>query len=205
MRVLVADDEPQALKLIEQTLRDTKGPGDMPYEVVTVSNHEEALLRLDKERFDAVVTDMVMGEGEREGMDILRALTSKSPITIVLTAYASIPNSVEAMRAGAWDYLEKVPKDGSDPYEKLLKSLREGYQHRIEHPEAGRSNPDTIWIQENLKHLVQEYPSEVIAVLDQKVLDHAPDYDSLMARLKEIHPILEPVVFSVPVLRENTI
>ena len=198
MKVLVIDDQPEALKQIENAISDAKGPDEQPYEIVALTDHKEALGRLEKERFDVVITDMVMGTEEQEGLAILQELADKSPVTIVLTAYPSIPNCVAAMRAGAWDYLEKVPGDGSDPYENLLRSLQEAYRERLEHPEARRSNPDSKWVQQNLGELMGQHAGEVIAVLDQKVVDHDKDYGRLLERIKGMYPVARPTIVSLP-------
>jgi DNA-binding NtrC family response regulator len=151
-----------------------------------------------EERFDAVVTDLVMGVEETEGLEVLRSLTGKSPITIVLTAYPSIPTCVEAMRAGAWDYLEKNPAGMGDPYENLLRSLRAGYQNKIQHPEASRTDPDTQWIQQHLADLLAKHPGETIAVLDQKVVDHDTDFAALMDRVEKEYQLAKPLVVTLP-------
>jgi len=205
MKVLVIDDQPEALKQIESAIRTAKGPDGQMYEVVGLANHQQALERLDHEHFDAVITDMVMGTREDEGMAILKQLNDKSPITIVLTAYPSVPNCVTSMRAGAWDYLEKVPADGSDPYENLLKSLQEACQFRLAHPEAGRSNPDARWVHEHLADLMRQYAGEDIAVLDQKVVDHDRSYTELAERLKAKFPMARPMVVSLPDTKVETV
>lgn len=198
MKVLAIDDEPEALKQIEKAISAAKGPDEKPYEVVALADHNEALKRLDAERFDVVITDMVMGTEEDEGLEVLRKLIGKSPITIVLTAYPSIPNCVEAMRAGAWDYLEKEPADGSDAYENLLASLKKACQRRVEEPESGRSTEDAKWVQEHLGKLIHDYGGQVIAVLDQKVVDSDANYGKLRDRVKKAYPVAEPTLVSIP-------
>ena len=198
MKVLAIDDEPEALKQIQKAVAGAPGPDGRPYDVVALADHAEALRRLDAERFDVVITDMVMGTEEAEGLAVLKQLADKSPITIVLTAYPSIPNCVASMRAGAWDYLEKVPADGSDPYENLLASLRRACEARQAHPEAGRSNPDAKWVQDNLPALTKKYPGQVVAVLDQTVVDHDKTYGALLRRLKEKYPVAYPTIVSLP-------
>ena len=99
MRVLAIDDQAEALKQIEKAISAAKGPDNKQYEVVALADHNNAIKRLSAKhkRFDVVITDMVMGTEEGEGLEILRQLVGKSPITIVLTAYPSIPNCVAAM------------------------------------------------------------------------------------------------------------
>ena len=198
MKVLAIDDQPEVLKQIEKALAAAEGPDGSPYEVVGMVDHEAALERLDAEHFDVVIADMVMGAQENEGLAILRALTDKSPITIVLTAYPSISNCVESMRAGAWDYIEKVPEDESDPYETLLRSVRQACEVRMAHPHAGRINPDSTWVRHHIGELMEEYGGEVVAVLDGKVVDHDAMYGALIDRVNERYPVTPPTIVSIP-------
>jgi len=176
MKVLAIDDQPEVLKQIERALAAAEGPNGHPYEVVGMTDHEEALERLDAEHFDVVIADMVMGAQEDEGLTVLRKLTDRSPITIVLTAYP----------------------DESDPYEKLLASLHGACQFRLEHPEAGRSNPDSTWVRQHLDELVRDHGGEVVAVLDRQVVDHDKSYGALMERMKEKFPLARPTIVSIP-------
>ncbi|MFO8009060.1 MAG: response regulator [Candidatus Brocadiia bacterium] len=198
MRVLAIDDQPEALKQIRKAIESEEGPDGEPYEVVALEDHAQALKRLDEEHFDVVVTDMVMGTEEEEGLAILRKLTDKSPVTIVLTAYPSVRNCVEAMRAGAWDYLEKTPQDGGDAYENLLRSLEAACRQRLEDSEAGGSRADARWVHEHLGELTEQYAGQVVAVLDGKVVDHGDGYEGVVSRVKEEYPLARPTVVSIP-------
>jgi len=198
MKVLALDDQPEVLKQIEKAVAAANGPDGRPYEVTGLADQCEAARRLDTEHFDIVIVDMVMGPDETEGLAILEKLTHKSPITIVLTAYPSIPNCVASLRAGAWDYLEKVPADGSDPYENLLSSLQRACEFRLAHPEAGRTIPDLDWVQKHLGELLREHAGEVVAVLDEKVVGHGNSYAELAARMKDQYPAAAPTLISLP-------
>lgn len=103
MRILCVDDDPTARILFVRAL-----PEHLPEdEVVKASSGEEAVARLDEESFDLILTDMMMPG--LSGLDLLRHVRKQSLETevIVLTAQASINTAVEAMRAGALDYVEK--------------------------------------------------------------------------------------------------
>ena len=107
-RILVADDEDRIRILLEANL-EAAG-----YQVVLASDGTEALALLEEQAFDAVITDMNM-PGAR-GIDVIdrtRAKYGKSVPVIVITAYGSVQNAVEAMQQGAADYLEK-PFDMED-------------------------------------------------------------------------------------------
>ena len=205
MKVLVIDDQPEALKQIERAIASAEGPDGNPFEVVAMSDHEEALSRLDTERFDVVVTDMVMGPSEDEGLSVLRTLAGMSPVTIVLTAYPSIPNCSASMRAGAWTYLEKTPQDGSDPNDALLRTLHEAHEFRLAHPEAGRTNPDSAWVHEHFEEIASAHSGEVVAVLDRKIVDHDESYGRLLDRLAGKFPLARPTIVSIPNLDAKTI
>jgi FixJ family two-component response regulator len=124
---------------------------------------------------------------------------------IVLTAYPSIPNCVEAMRAGAWDYLEKVPEDGSDPYQNLLNTLRQACSMRMKDPDARKVDHDAKWVHDHLGELMKQYPGRLIAVLDAKVVGDAKTYEELSEELKDKFPLAKPTIISIPDTRVDTI
>lgn len=140
MRVLVIDDEPDVLEEIVHAIQSAPAPDGDRYIVEGESNVRKAIQRMERELFELVITDMRMGPTEEEGLDVLAALARKSAVAIVLTRYASIANCVKAMRAGAWDYIEKSQENG-DPYERLLDSMKAAYFHCRKHLQRGRPNP----------------------------------------------------------------
>ena len=99
--LLVIDDEPDLRTLYELTLL-REG-----YDIETAATVEEALARLGERQYSAVITDMRLPDGT--GLDVLRHLeeTGRREKTIVITAYGSAENAVEALKAGAYDYLTK--------------------------------------------------------------------------------------------------
>jgi two-component system response regulator PilR (NtrC family) len=99
--LLVVDDEPDLRTLYELTLL-REG-----YDVETAGSVEDALLHLKDRTYSAVITDMRLPDGT--GLDLLRKLeeTNRREKTIVITAYGSAENAVEALKAGAYDYLTK--------------------------------------------------------------------------------------------------
>jgi DNA-binding NtrC family response regulator len=99
--LLVVDDEPQMLIAINETLR-RKG-----YCITTAGSGMEALCRLKEKYYGLVITDLRMPEVS--GLDLLRKVKNLAPQTpvILLTAYGTIQNAVDAMRHGAYDYLLK--------------------------------------------------------------------------------------------------
>ena len=100
-KILVVDDEPNMLRLFEKVL-SKEG-----YRIRTTSSGSEALSILNEEVFNLVISDLVMPN--LGGMDLLKELKSQHPDIpfIVITAYGTIESAVEAMKAGAFDYLTK--------------------------------------------------------------------------------------------------
>jgi DNA-binding NtrC family response regulator len=111
--LLVVDDEPQMLIAINETLR-RRG-----YCITTAGSGMEALCRLKERYYGLVITDMRMPEVS--GLDLLRKVKNLAPQTpvILLTAYGTIQNAVDAMRHGAYDYLLKP--FSSDALEKVVR------------------------------------------------------------------------------------
>ena len=99
--ILVVDDEADIRTLLSDTLtRDG-------YRVVSASCGSEALELLDQTDVGLVVADVRMPQ--MSGIELLGAIKAKIPQlpVIILTGYASVQNAVEAMRAGAADYVMK--------------------------------------------------------------------------------------------------
>lgn len=100
-RLLVVDDEPDLRTLYELTLV-REG-----YDVTCAASVAEAWELLQAETFQVVITDMRLPDGT--GMELLLRLDEarRPERTIVITAFGSAENAVEALKAGAYDYLTK--------------------------------------------------------------------------------------------------
>jgi two-component system response regulator PilR (NtrC family) len=100
-KILVVDDE-QSLREVLSIMLKRAG-----YSVTIATDGEEAIDFVHKEIFDLVITDLRMPK--IDGMEVLKAVKSASPETVVLiiTAFATADSAVEAMKQGAYDYLTK--------------------------------------------------------------------------------------------------
>jgi two-component system response regulator AtoC len=100
-RVLVVDDE-ENIRLVLQTLLKRNG-----YQVETADSGEKALARIDAFGPDVVITDVRMPK--MGGLDLLSTLRAKNnPATvIVMSAYGNVDQAISAMKAGAYDYIQK--------------------------------------------------------------------------------------------------
>ncbi len=100
-RVLVADDEEGIRDFLAEALEDDG------HAVVTVADGLQAAARLRSDGFDLMITDLRMPG--MDGIALVRAARGEQPEMeiIVLTAHASVDTAVEAMKLGAFDYLQK--------------------------------------------------------------------------------------------------
>ena len=100
-RILVVDDEEQMRDLLVKVL-ERKG-----YQVSVCGNGADALAFLEREPVDLVVTDVRMPG--LSGMEALRAIKELNPeiVVIIMTAFGSIDQAVQAVKEGAYDYINK--------------------------------------------------------------------------------------------------
>ena len=99
--VLVVDDDPEVVRLLEQDL------SACGFTVVAACSGPEALQLLRETRVDAVVTDLRMPDVD--GLDIVRAAAEAQPDAkvIIITAFATIASAIDAVKQGAFDYVSK--------------------------------------------------------------------------------------------------
>ncbi len=101
-KILIADDEPLIRHFLKEILTRKN------YDVTTAKDGNIAISLLEKDNFDLIITDMKMPH--KDGMEVLQYVknTKKTPtVVIIMTAFASVENAVEAMKHGAFNYLIK--------------------------------------------------------------------------------------------------
>jgi len=115
--VLLVDDEEQFLKVLSKRL---EGRG---MKVDTSTSGEDALSRVKGKEFDAIILDLAMPG--MSGIETLKRIRSENPDVqiIMLTGHGSVEKGIEAMKAGAIDFLEK-PADLNKIMEKISEAKR---------------------------------------------------------------------------------
>ena len=100
-RIIIVDDEAAQMKALCDTLRDEG------YVVTGFTSANEALTALRSQEFDLLLTDLMMPE--TVGISLLRAAleVEDNLVGIMMTGYGTIGSAVEAMKAGAFDYIVK--------------------------------------------------------------------------------------------------
>ncbi len=115
-RILVVDDAPGTLEVLERTL------GAAGYRVFTAPGVEPALRVLEQAPVDLVITDLKMPK--ISGLDLVKHVHENCPETevMMITGYATIGGAVEAVKSGADEYLAK-PFTDEELYEAVKRSL----------------------------------------------------------------------------------
>jgi len=161
--LLIAEDEDRLRRLLEMLL------GNKGYRLTLASDGAEAWDLFQAGQFDLVITDLRMPKVD--GMELLQRIKKASPKTptIVITAFGSIENAVEAMRNGAIDYVTK-PFEEAKLGVSIDRALNIG---RIldENENLRREIRDRL----NLEHMVADSPEmrHVLEVVEQVAQSNA--------------------------------
>lgn len=131
-RILVADDEPNLRRVLAAILT-REG-----YQVTQAANGVEALELFDAD-VDVVITDLKMPQVD--GMEVLRTVSKSHPAVpvIMITAFGSVDNAVQAVKSGAFDYIEK-------PFEQ--EQIRRIVEMAVKQSAANRSAPGALFTPE---------------------------------------------------------
>lgn len=120
-RIMIVDDEPDVLKMLEMMLEATG------HELCPVLGGVKAMELLEKgdQEYDVLLTDLHMNP--INGMQLLQRASELHPETVVLmlTAYGKPETAIEAMQMGAFDYVSKPCR-----MDKLLGTLNTALQSR---------------------------------------------------------------------------
>ncbi len=100
-QILVVDDDAEVRATLAETLRR------WGYDVVTAEDGRQALITIDRHRFDLIVTDLELPR--LNGIRLLQQLRDRGPEppVIVITGCGTVEKAVEAMKAGALDFIQK--------------------------------------------------------------------------------------------------
>ena len=117
--ILVVDDERSMRELLEIMLRKQR------HEATSAATLAEALAKARSEEYDLVVSDLRLGPDS--GLSLLEAVKARSPDTevVMITAFATAENAVQAMKLGAYDYVLKPFK-----LEELQLVVEKALEHR---------------------------------------------------------------------------
>ena len=170
--ILVVDDEPDLRTLYELTLL-REG-----YRVETAGSLAEAHDALRQRRFDAVISDMRLPDGL--GMTLLQTLRTqqRTERCVVITAYGSAENAVEALKSGAFDYLTK-PVD--------LKQFRAVVASAVQEPAPPPARTPT-------RGSAAEQPSATAQTAMERLVGESPPLRQVKQRIQKVARSMAPVL-----------
>lgn len=123
-KILIVDDEDTLRESLKRVLQ-REG-----YEVDSVDSSEAALRTITDKHYDLVISDIILPG--LSGMELLKKCRARNPLltVIIITAFATIETAVEAIRAGAYEYLVK-PIQHEDFKAIVQKALNEKIKGKI--------------------------------------------------------------------------
>ncbi len=139
MKILVVDDNRINRKAVAIPLIKAD------YKVKEASSAKEAFESINRDDFDLIITDLKMPSG-KEGIEVLKKAREKNPssIVMIISAFGSIEDAVEAMKEGATDFLRK---------ENIREELLIRVEKAIEHQKLSKEN---VILSEQNKTLLEE-------------------------------------------------
>ena len=158
VKILVVDDE----AIVRESLSDWLK--DVGYQVFTAENSYKALEVIEREKPGIMIADLVMPG--MDGIELMKRAKAQQPKieVIIITAYASIPTAINAMKEGAYDYIEKP--FSPERAELLVKKLSE-YRELVEENISLRQKLEDRYRFENIiaKSSKMQWVIEVIKIV----------------------------------------
>jgi two-component system response regulator AtoC len=138
-RILVVDDEITMIQITSELLR-AEG-----HEVYSSSSLEQASALLEQHKPELLITDLYLEKAKPVGLALLQKARAMNPppVIIVITGFATVETAVEAMRKGAFDYLQKPFK---------LDEFKLSIQRALSYNQAVSEN---VYLRKQLKHKYQ--------------------------------------------------
>ncbi|MBC7648154.1 MAG: sigma-54-dependent Fis family transcriptional regulator, partial [Vitreoscilla sp.] len=183
--ILVIDDEPDLRTLYELTLL-REG-----YRVEAAGNLAQARQLLKDVQFDAIITDMRLPDGL--GLELLREMVKaqRTERCVVITAHGSADNAVEALKAGAFDYLTK-PVD--------LKQFRSVVASAIQSAKTLEASPTPAEFAASPTEATRRAPAALKRKLAQtpsaieRLVGHSTSMQAVKTRITKVAGSMAPVL-----------
>jgi len=188
-KVLIVDDEPDTLEII-QALLHVEG-----YNVIIASTGEEGVLKAEKEKPEVVLMDINLPG--IDGNESLRRIRKNNPLqcVIMLTAFATVDNAIQALKEGATDFVKK-PFENEHLIHIVNQALEKSRtlleRAKLEEEIRRLSITDDLTGLYNHRHFFKTLESELVRMKRQKTalsllmfdLDHFKRYNDLYGHLE---------------------
>lgn len=176
LKAIVIDDNPDDILLMSRLLRKFNGDS----QISSAFNGKDALVKLKEETFDIIFLDLRMPD--ISGLDLLKQLEEggcRTPV-IIITGQGDEKAAVNAMKAGAYDYLVKDELD----YDLLNKTLFHALENKRLEEEKERLEKEVQLYTNNLEKIVGERTAEIEYLNNYKEL--------ILSTLHEFIRVVDP-------------
>ena len=166
--VLIVDDLVSIHEMLEAVIAPTG------FATAFATDGEKALVRYKADKFDLVLADIDMKP--MDGITLLKQLKIYDPgaVVIIMTAYASTESAVQALKYGAFDYLQKPFR-----VDELIATLRRGLEFRKFQAERATASAG---------------PGAKPADIDSRLIGKSPKLTKLIAQVKKLATVRTPVL-----------
>jgi len=168
--LLIVDDLISIHEMLEAVIQPTG------YKTAFATDGEKALIRYKAEKYDLVLADIDMKP--MDGITLLKQLKAYDPtvVVIIMTAYASTESAIQALKFGAFDYLQKPFK-----VDELMQALKRGLEFR--RTELERASLDSM-------------PPVTAENFEARLAGSSPRIKRLITQLRKLGPAHTPVLIS---------
>ena len=147
-KILIIDDEQEMLNSLNKLLSRNQ-----EYDIRLIDDYHKAIDTVAAESFNLIVTDLKMRE--HSGLDILKTALENFPESkiIMISGYGTIETSVDAMRNGAFDFLEK-PFTSRKLFDSVERALQNGSQDVDPKEEMLPEIPGLLFKSSKMQHII---------------------------------------------------
>lgn len=179
--ILIVDDLVSIHEMLEAVIQPTG------LETTFATNGEQALEKYKATRFDLVLADINMSP--MDGITLLQNLRAYDPkaVVIIMTAYGSTETAIQALKLGAFDYIQKPFK-----IDELLKTIRRAMEFGQFKPEDEAESEGAAAIEEDIDSGIGEQPA---ASWEAQLTGNSPAMQRLHQQLKRLVGKRTPVLF----------
>ncbi|MEZ4368536.1 MAG: sigma-54 dependent transcriptional regulator [Kofleriaceae bacterium] len=182
--IVCVDDQPEVRRLLTELL------GASGRQVQAFERAAQALAWIDANPVDLVVLDLDLGPGQPGGLEVCRELHARQPELpiIILTGHGGIDDAIEAVKAGATDFVTK------DPYLEDKLALSVGTVERI----LGHARAARALEEENRALRATNERLRKLAGRRWQIVGDAAPMQAVMTRIERVAPVPRPVLVQGP-------
>ena len=171
--VLIVENEQPMAEILEQAFANRHKQEHHPYtfDVDVALTVKDGFEKIRVKHYDVIVLDIRFeGEGENVGLEVALGYAhyEETPVRIIYTAYPDYEKCIQAMRHGAWDFIDKHIGSEHDVVNSALARLRQlDLRRELDLKIAAR------WLPNNVRHLQKQFGGQLVALWPRPLSDEA--------------------------------